>query len=104
MSNELKRYDIDGRDYDLVECKDGDMVHHSDALAAIEAAKPKWRYDLENAPKDGTESVFLTDLYGSVVMFWGQYGASGKWLNGIDDDLTNLVPIAWLPLPQKASR
>ena len=58
MSNELKRYDItdkySGSTYgiDADEASDGDWVKHSDALAAIEAAKPKW-LPIEQADKHG---------------------------------------------------
>lgn len=61
MSNELKRYgpwiDCEPNGEDafarMSEEDNGDYVLHSDALAAIEAAKPKW-LPIESAPKDGT--------------------------------------------------
>ena len=70
MSNELKRWkvvpytslDVDGNDVPAYEVKivdDGLFVLHYDALAAIEAAKPKWiDINVQKPPCDGTYLTF----------------------------------------------
>jgi len=67
MSNELKRYDVmqdaytrlpDNVEVGMYESPDGYYVLHSDALAAIEAAKPKW-IDI-NVQKPPCDGIYLT--------------------------------------------
>jgi hypothetical protein len=62
MSNELKRYQVEadfpGTQVSLIESDEGNLVFHSDALAAIEAAKPKWE-PIETAPDEGEFLVWM---------------------------------------------
>jgi hypothetical protein len=106
MSNELKRYDLcieepaHGAPYaDLFETKSGDYVLHSDALAAIEAAKPKW-LPINSAPKDGTVIVAYSPVDGvRTTHFEGGLWQGGPW-RPVHNPLFEKSKLThWQPLP-----
>jgi len=110
MSNELKRYNPDWEHVNwnatacLTEDANGTVVLHSDALAAIEAAKPKW-LDIAGAPKDGTEVILRSgDRIGSSM--WLAWLEEPTWAIGFDGDSWDgeKSPTHYQPLPQKASK
>jgi len=109
MSNELKRYEpvIDfGRVLRVRENADGDYVLHSDALAAIEAAKPKW-LDIHSAPKD--EDFLFQTGSGSILTgcILDSDHPDCEYDGGVHESWSHQYvesAVCWLPLPQKASK
>lgn len=102
---ELKRYNVDALLGDAYETPRGVFVKHSEALAAIEAARAVW-LDIAGVPKDGTEVILRrgSRVGAAIWLKWpgseseceGEGWSIGFDGNSWDDDQ---APTHYMPLP-----
>ena len=58
--------------------------------------KTLWQ-PMETAPKNGRESLFMTEEMGCVVLYWDDYRPENEWCSGFESE--KLTPTHWMPLP-----
>ena len=65
------------------------------ARALAEAAKPKWNFDMEAAPRDLTDILVIDRVGKQTAVCW--LGNGWVEARGCEEEVKN--PVAWMPLP-----